>query len=252
MNDNSAVELKEFYDSVIGRVVQRAVRRKVAKLWNDVKGDRIVGVGYTSPYLNGFLGEAERVVSLMPKQYGAIFWPQNQNGLVTVCNEGEWPIESNSVNRVIIAHSMNSEESLDAVLSEAWRVLVGQGRIIMIVPNRSGIWARMDNNPFGHGSPYSIRQIKTILKEYMFIPEREERALFFPPSSSRVLLATSGVWEQLGDNFFNAFGGVNIVEASKQLYAGTLADSASSRLKRKQIVVSTQAATTSSSGVFDN
>jgi hypothetical protein len=35
------------------------------------------------------------------------------------------------------------------------------------------------------------------------------------------MLATAFVWEKLGQRFFNALGGVNIVEATKQLYAGT-------------------------------
>lgn len=251
MNNNSAVELKEFYDTVIGRVVQRAIRKKISKFWKDCKNDRVVGFGYALPYLSPFITDAERVVALMPKQYGVISWPSNNNGLVAVCGEEDWPLESNSVNRVIIAHSMNSEESLSAVLSEAWRVLTGQGKVIIIVPNRSGMWARVDNNPFGHGIPYSLRQVKGMLKEYMFVPEREERALFFPPSSSRILLATSGIWEQAGDNLFNAFGGVNIVEASKQLYAGTFADTMAVKMKNRKIVISNQPITTTSSDLFN-
>ncbi|MCK4945936.1 MAG: methyltransferase domain-containing protein [Alphaproteobacteria bacterium] len=217
----NAIDLKEFYDTIQGRVVQRILRQNIRKFWPDMKGQRVAGIGYAVPYLRCFIGEAERVVALMPMQQGAVFWPPDGKGLVSICDEAELPIESNSVDRLLIVHTMNSVENVNALLQEAWRVLVGQGRLIVIVPNRSGIWARMDNTPFGHGTPYSLGQIRTFLKQYMFVPERTERALFFPPASSRLMLSLSAAWERIGRKLFNAFGGVNIVEATKQLYAGT-------------------------------
>jgi SAM-dependent methyltransferase len=217
-----AIDLKEFYDTVQGRVVQRILRHHLRRFWPDIKGQRVLGIGYATPFLRPFLGEAERVACLMPMQQGAIFWPGEGKGLVAVCDEAELPIETNSVDRLLVIHAMNSVENVDSILREAWRVLVGQGRLVMIVPNRSGIWARMDNTPFGHGAPYSLGQIRHFLKEYLFVPERAERALFFPPTSSRLMLVTASIWEKIGQKLFNAFGGVNIVEATKQLYAGTL------------------------------
>ncbi len=218
----SAVDLKEFYDTIQGKVVQRILRNHIRQLWPDVRGLRVVGLGYASPYLRPFLGEAERVVALMPMQQGAVYWPSEASGLVSMCDEAELPVESNSVDRLLVIHTLNSVESMHAVLQEAWRILTGQGRLVMIVPNRSGIWARMDNTPFGHGTPYSSGQMRQFLKEYMFVPERVERALFFPPASSRLMLVTSGAWEKIGHSLFDAFGGVNVVEATKQLYAGTM------------------------------
>ncbi len=220
---NNAVDLKEFYDTTQGRVVQRIIRQHIRELWPDVKGQRVIGLGYAVPYLRLFQGEAERVIALMPMQQGAVFWPPEERGLVSICDEAELPIESNSIDRLLVIHTLNSVESMNAVLQEAWRILSGQGRLVMVVPNRSGIWARMDNTPFGHGTPYSSGQLRQFLKEYMFVPERTERALFFPPAASRLMLATVGAWEKIGQSLFNAFGGVNIVEATKQLYAGTMA-----------------------------
>ncbi len=217
----NVIDLKEFYSTVQGRVVQRILRQNIRNFWPEVKGQRVVGLGYAVPYLRCFMGEAERVIGLMPMQQGAVFWPPEGKGLVSICDEAELPIETNSVDRLLIIHTMNSVENVDVLLQEAWRVLVGQGRLIVIVPNRSGIWARMDNTPFGHGTPYSLGQIRNFLKQYMFVPERTERALFFPPASSHLMLTLSAAWERIGRKLFNAFGGVNIVEATKQLYAGT-------------------------------
>ncbi len=233
---NSAIDLKEFYGTLQGKVVQRILRQHIRSFWPDVKGQRMIGLGYTTPYLRPFFGEAERIVALMPMQQGAVFWPSEGDGVVAICDEEEMPIESNSVDRLLVIHTLDSAGGMEAVLQEAWRVLSGQGRLLLIVPNRSGIWARMDNTPFGHGTPYSLGQIRQALKEHMFVPEHAERALFFPPASSRLVLTTAGAWEKVGSALFNAFGGVNIVEASKQLYAGTMVGATAAAKARKRFV----------------
>jgi SAM-dependent methyltransferase len=221
-----AVDLKEFYDSTQGRVVQRVLRQHLRLFWPEVKGLRVVGAGYPLPYLRPLMVEAERVVALMPAPQGAVHWPQEGGNLVSLCDGGEWPIETNSVDRILAIHGFYGQESLEALLHESYRALSGQGRIILVVPNRAGLWARFDKSPFGHGVPYSMGQIRQTLKDFMFVPERAERALFVPPFSSRLMLATAPLWEKIGTRFFEAFGGVNIIEASKQLYAGTLVGAA--------------------------
>jgi SAM-dependent methyltransferase len=173
------------------------------------------------------------VTALKPARQGAVFWPAEDKGLVCMCDEGALPVESNSVDRILVVHACQDFDGMDAILSESWRVLTGQGRLVLVVPNRSGIWARFDNTPFGHGAPWSLGQLRHLLKEYMFVPENAERALFFPPASSRLMLAAAPVWEKAGQKFFNAFGGVNIVEASKQLYAGIPATEPAAARKRR-------------------
>jgi SAM-dependent methyltransferase len=216
------IDLKEFYESVQGRVVQRILWQHMHAFWPVTRGLRIVGLGYAIPYLKPLMQESERVVALMPARQGAVFWPADEKGLVSIYQDGELPLETNSVDRILAIHAFQDFEGLDATLRECWRVLTGQGRLILIVPNRTGIWARMDSTPFGLGTPWSMGQLNHMLKESLFVPEKMERALFVPPSSSRLMLAMAPAWEKLGGRFCNAFGGVNIVEASKQLYAGTL------------------------------
>ena len=240
---SNAIDLKDFYDSSQGRVVQRVLRQRLRQFWPDVKGCRVLGMGYAVPFLRPLMGEAERVLALMSSRQGPVFWPPEEKNLVALCDEKEWPIETNSIDRLFVVHGIPGYESLDSVLRESWRVLTGQGRLLLIVPNRTGVWARLDSTPFGHGAPYSQGQIRQSLRQYMFVPERAERALFVPPFASRLMLATAPLWEKLGQRFFNAFGGVNMVEASKQLYAGTplpVSEAAAQLVRRRQIVMPTQ------------
>jgi hypothetical protein len=67
------------------------------------------------------------------------------------------------------------------MLRELWRVMAPQGRVIFIVPNRRGMWARFDSTPFGHGRPFSRQQLTNMLSDQLFSPTRWANALFVPP-----------------------------------------------------------------------
>ena len=217
----NCIDLKEFYEGLQGRMVQRLLRQHVRHIWPSLRGQTLVGFGYAQPVLRPLIGEAVSVTALIPAKFGAHPWPPEGKVLAAVCDPHALPLETSSVDRMIVLHGFDGEEMLDAVLSESWRVLSGQGRLIVIVPNRAGIWARLDHTPFGHGTPFSQGQMRTALRRHMFVPESAERALFMPPSSSRLMLAAAPAVEKIGARFFNTFGGVNIVEAVKQVYAGT-------------------------------
>ncbi len=223
-----ASDLQEFYSSMLGRVALRLLRPRLRRLWPDVHGQRLLGVGYATPFLRPFAIEAERVAALMPARQGGVFWSSYEGEIATrhgqacLCEDDSWPIETSSVDRVMIVHGVSGVENLDAVLRESWRVLTGQGQVMLIVPNRAGVWARFDNTPFGQGIPFSMGQIRQHLRDYLFVPEQAERALFVPPTSSRLVLTAAPLFEKIGNRLLNAFGGVNIVTATKQVYAGHL------------------------------
>lgn len=229
-------DLKEYYESFQGRVVQRLIRQRIRNLWPEIKGLRLLGLGYATPCLRPFLGEASQVAALMPARQGVVFWPPDGKGLTALCDEGEWPIETNSIDRLVIMHFLENTDKMEEALQEAWRIMSGSGRVLLIVPNRSGFWAKSDRTPFGHGTPYTVMQIHKILRQNLFVPERSERALFFPPSRSRLMLVLAPAFERFGARFFHAFGGVNIIEASKQLYAPTVAGTPA-RSKAQRVVV---------------
>ena len=88
----------------------------------------------------------------------------------------------------------------------------------MVAPNRRGIWARFDRTPFGHGQPYSASQLSRMLRNNLFVPVREARALFIPPFRARFLLTAAPAWEEVGHRWFSGFAGVVMIEATKQLY----------------------------------
>ena len=217
----SAYDLKSFYNSKVGRVVRRTLQRRIRSFWPDVSTMRVMGCGYASPYLRGFMGEAERVFAVMPAGQGAHHWPQttDEKNLVCLSEEAELPFENNSIDRIILVHSLEFAELLQPNLQEIWRVLKANGRVLVIVPNRAGLWARADWSPFGQGAPYSVSQVCYYLRDNSFSHERTEEALFMPPAQEGILLKSAGLFERAGPYIMPFVAGVHMVEASKQVFA---------------------------------
>jgi hypothetical protein len=86
------------------------------------------------------------------------------------------------------------------------------------VPNRRGVWARLDTTPFGHGRPYSRSQITHLLREAWFTPTGWGEALHVPPVARGWFLRSAVAWERAGSAVATPFAGVHIVEATKQVY----------------------------------
>lgn len=217
----SVYDLKSFYNTRTGRVVRRVLRERIREMWPDLHGLRVMGTGYAVPYSRMFMGEVERVFSVMPAGQGAHHWPQGagEKNLVCLAAQAELPIETNSVDRVLMVHDLEFSEFPQPDLQEIWRVLKSSGRLLVIVPNRAGLWAHADWSPFGQGTPYSVNQICHYLRDHLFVHERTEEALFMPPSRSSLFLKSAAFFERTGSKYFPIAAGVHMVEAGKQIYA---------------------------------
>jgi hypothetical protein len=97
--------------------------------------------------------------------------------------------------------------------------MAGGGRLLIVVPNRRGIWARLDRTPFGSGRPYTMSQLSQLLRDELFNPIGSDTALFIPPLRKRIILRSAPAWERVGKRWFPTFAGVVLIEATKQIYA---------------------------------
>ncbi len=230
------VDLRDFYETRRGQVARHMIRRTVRTLWPDLRGLRVLGLGYATPYLRQFRDEAERTIACMPASQGVLHWPPEGPWAVALTEETELPLPDYSVDRVLLVHGLESSENLSDLLDEIWRVLTGDGRVLVVVPNRRGLWAQVERTPFGSGHPYSQSQISKLLRASMFTPTRTGAALFVPPTRSRALLRSAAAWERVGASIFPRFAGVLVVEAGKQLYSPSASAQRATR-RRRPIVV---------------
>ncbi len=224
------IDLRDFYLSPLGRVTQRMIRRRIRLMWPDVSGYAVLGLGYATPYLRPLMEEATRVSAVMPRAQGVLHWPTDGARLVTLADETALPFADNSVDRILLVHALESSENLRAMMREVWRILAGDGRLLVAAPNRRGIWARSSATPLGYGHPFTGGQLSRLLRDNMFTPLRQASALFVPPLSSKMALASAPAWEKLGERWFRGFSGVILAEASKQIYAATPAPAGSRRV----------------------
>ena len=214
-------DLDEFYRSPLGKMARRMIHRRIRVLWPDLRGRSLLGLGYATPYLRQFQAEADRVMAVMPAWQGVIPWPVNSPGQVALAYESELPFADASVDRILLVHAVEASEQLRDMMREAWRVLAGNGRLLVVAPNRRGIWARSERTPFGHGHPYSTGQLRQLLKQCEFTPGESARALYMPPMRRRWVLGSANAIEKVGDRVFQTFAGVVMIEAAKQVYAAT-------------------------------
>ncbi|MBV8492994.1 MAG: methyltransferase domain-containing protein [Alphaproteobacteria bacterium] len=224
------VDLRDFYRSGLGQVARRMIRRATQRVWPDLRGMRLLGIGYTTPFLSMLSSNTERTIALMPASLGVLRWPSEGRNLATLADEGELPFADYSIDRVLLVHALETSDEVGAMLKEIWRVLAGGGRLLIVVPNRRGIWARLDRTPFGSGRPYTMSQLSQLLRDEQFTPVGAETALFLPPVRRRMLLRSAPAWERVGKRWFPRFSGVLLVEATKQIYAKP----AAARVPRRQ------------------
>lgn len=212
-------DLKDFYATPLGQVVRRALARRIRAHWQSPSGGTLVGLGYGAPLLGAFRGEVRHLAALMPAGQGALVWPRVGTKLVSLVEEERLPLRDNSVDRVLVAHGLEVALRPGAYLREIWRVLAAEGSLLMVVPNRRGVWARIDTTPFGQGRPYSRSQLERLLRDALFTPVGWDGALHFPPIDRRIVLRAATAVERIGARISPAFAGVIVVEARKELVA---------------------------------
>jgi SAM-dependent methyltransferase len=212
------VDLRAFYSQRLGTVARYIVGRGIRNLWSDTQGRRLVGIGYAGPYLGLFREEAERCLAFMPAAQGVVKWPTVRPTLSALVDELELPLPDASVDRVLLVHALENSQNPTALLREVWRVLASGGQLLAVVPNRRGLWARMDTTPFGHGRPYSRSQIMSLMRDAWFTPVSWSEALYVPPIQRGWFLRSAVAWERVGATLSAPFAGVHIVDATKQVY----------------------------------
>jgi SAM-dependent methyltransferase len=212
------IDLRDFYSRRLGIVARQLINRGIRERWPDAKDQRVLGIGYPTPYLGLFREDSERCIAFMPAAQGVLKWPTARPALATLVDEFALPLADAAIDRILLVHALEMSDDPEVLLREVWRVLAPSGRMIAVIPNRRGVWTRTDATPFGHGRPYSRSQITQLLRQTWFTPTAWGEALFMPPVAGGWFLRSALAWERLGEALSLPFAGVHIVEATKQVY----------------------------------
>lgn len=212
--------IQNFYKTAIGRYVQQRLSPVIESYGDDfqLNGKTVICSAACYPYISGIKNKALRLA--LQSHANQDVWPTEGEGHYTLVNRDLWPYRAEEVDYMMMIHDLEFAEDPDVYLKECWRVLKGEGRLLIVVPNRSGRWARHDNTPFGRGYPYTLDQIKGLLGKCHFAVESVERCLYFPPYAPRTyagkiyrkLIDAIGTW-----CMFSC--GVYVIEAGKHVYS---------------------------------
>jgi SAM-dependent methyltransferase len=209
----------DFYGTARGAVAGRLLRDRVLSMWPELRGQSVLGVGYAAPYLRLWPDQAARCVAVTPAQMGATRWPAGAPCLSCTAEEDALPFPDLMFDRVLLVHGLEAADNARRMLREIWRVLKDDGRLLVVTPNRTGVWAYLESTPFGHGQPYSSGQLGRLLAVALYRVERRDSALWVPPTSSRLVLRSADLMERTGRRLTPRFAGVILTEAVKDVYA---------------------------------
>ena len=155
-----------------------------------------------------------------PRRRASLRWPREGRNHTALVDELDLPLPDRSVDRVLLVHAIECTEQVRPFLREIWRVMADGGKLITVAPTRAGLWSQLDRSPFYQGHPYSPGQVAALLRANMFAPMRQTRALFMPPTRSRLMMRMAPAVERFGHRWLGRFAGVSVIESGKQLYAG--------------------------------
>ena len=217
--DINASDIYSFYQSKLGSIVKRTIRQKIISSIDQSQNFDICGYGYASPYLS-FIKKhftKSQVMEFRPDFLDRAV-QEKIDFKQQFIHEYFLPLEPSMVDIVISTHLLEFVEKPQSSIEEIWRILRPNGYFISVLPRRSGIWTRYDNNPFGFGRSYSSSQFKKLINDY-FILDVNKSFLHFPPWNHYFNYKFNNTIENLGNSLFPYMGGLMFCICKKIVYA---------------------------------
>jgi SAM-dependent methyltransferase len=217
------LSLHHFYTTPLGRMVQNTLVRTMQSLWEaDFQSTShhrglCLAIGYPIPFWETLNQTFLPCLTLMPARQGVMRWPRQGLNQTVLTHLSTLPFPDNSVDRVILVHALEHSEDASETLAEVWRILAPNGRLLLIVPNRHGLWARAETTPFGYGAPFSRGQLTQKLNATLFSIEQWREILFIPPINNTTWLKLAPTWEKVGSLLHLPLAGVHAVDAAKHV-----------------------------------
>lgn len=214
-----AATLENFYDSRIGQCAAELMRQRLYDLWGNCNRYRLLGLGYPAPLLGLWQDHAYSCIGAVPAEFTDIAMQQAHGQSLTRTGEHRLPFRESVFDRIILLHALEEADNPRHFLREVWRVLAPEGRILIAAANRKSLWSLDESKPFGHGRPWTRRQLSRFLNDSLFQVTASTTAVHMPPLNWPLITAASNSWERAGEAFLPGLGGVILVEAVKHLHA---------------------------------
>ncbi len=194
-----------FYQTLLGRETQDNLRSAIGRLCPCFFDGRVLPLGCADLLLGSATTVSGRMTTTMGETFSCLVDSKNK------------PLPDADIDCVVALHAAKEISDMDFLLREIWRVLKGEGRLLLIVPRRRSAWAENLDTPFGKEQAYSVPQIKKILRTQGFSVARVRSALYAPPGKPDAPLPFSYGIEKVAPFVPFCHGGVLIISAHKRI-----------------------------------
>lgn len=210
--------LEDWYATPLGAEVAGAEAAAVERQLDGVIGYYLLQLGIAGVF-NGNVGEG-RIRHRI--QVPTAARPQIP-GFQAAAEPARLPIASDSVDAVLLPHTLDFLGDPQAALREVERVLIPEGRVVVVGFNAMSLWGawglmgqRRGRMPWCgcYLTPFRVRDWLTLLG---FDVEAEEMLVFRPPWRRTVRHRGTPLMDTLGARFWPVLGGVYVIRAVKRV-----------------------------------
>jgi SAM-dependent methyltransferase len=209
--------LHDWYSSPLGREVARLESGIVQRLLSNTFGYYLVQLGGTESFRDALTSSRIRHRISVP-----CGWSSGVEGTRIIAHAAQLPLANDSIDAILLPHILDFTEDPHDVLGEVERVLIPEGRAVIVGFNAWSVWglrrlfrSSRDQMPWC-GRFHSSSQVEAWLVALGFAVETREYILFCPP-----LRGMQGRWcgslDSLGQRFWPGLGGVYVIRAVKRV-----------------------------------
>ena len=178
-------DLSQWWNSPLGELLETQERRVVAEALEDAFGLQLLQLGEwgrAGTFFEGARTQRQNVITGAMPEGRAI-----QNAIIA--RAGNLPVAADAVDAVLLPHTLEFESDPYVVLREASRVLVGDGKLLILGFTSFGPWAlrhRMGHDSFPPGLKRFVapRRLREWLRVLSFEVTETRRYLFRLPTAS--------------------------------------------------------------------
>jgi SAM-dependent methyltransferase len=215
--EEDALGMDTWLSTPLGREVLTLEEECLAGMLRDTFGYYLLQVGWGSQFAAAIDASRIRQRILLP----AVARPRI-DGTQVIASPDRLPIAADSVDAVFLPHTLEFSADARQVLRETERVLIPEGRVIVIGFNALSMWGLRRMVPRGRDrvpwrgsflTPYRVGDWLSLLG---FAVEMQEMMMFRPPWR-RALLRQFSFLDTLGPRFWPLLGGVYAIRAVKRV-----------------------------------
>ncbi len=210
-------ELDAWLGSPLGQLLLTAERDAVATALDDVFGYQFLQIGHWGTH------ETFLPLARLPRR-ALVAEPEAPGDCVS--HAAQLAILSQSVDAVLLPHTLEFEPEPQAVIREVERILVGEGHLLVLGFEPSGSWAARHTLarrgfPPGLVGTLSRRRLRDWLTLLGFDVVGSRRFLHALPFASLVSAGINRQLERLGGRLDGTLGNVYLLKARKRVYTLT-------------------------------